>query len=188
MILNKINTKFNHLNTFSNTKNINLTNKLNVNGNISCSNITAANIYGNNIVNKSTFIINANQSITINGSTGIYKYDLDLTQYTQFFAIDANTKMRYFKISSIYSDFSKFVNVSANNYVFSQNILLTSSIANGLTFFSSYSLGSVLGEFMGNDNYWMKNSFDYITFIHGNSADINNNNKNWYIIIEDLLS
>ena len=93
--------------------------------------------------------------------------------------------MRYFKISSIYSDFSKFVSVSANSYVFSQNILLTSSLANGLTFYSSYSLGSVLGEFIGNDNYWMKNTFDYITFIHGNNADIN---KNWYIIIEDLLS
>ena len=161
----------------------NLINKLNVNGNISCT-----NIYGNNVINKSTFSINANNSIIINGSVEVFKYDLDLTKYTQFFQIDLTTKMRYFKISSIYSDFSKFTDISGSSYVFTQNILLTSSIDNGITFYSSYSLGSAIGEFIGNDNYWMKKNFNYITFIHGNNAVISSDNKKWYIIIEDLLN
>jgi hypothetical protein len=151
-------------------------------GRLSCTSISSTNI-----VSKAPFIIEASTPVSINGISGLYKYDLDLRQYTGSFTTTEGYLMRYFKISTIYSSPAKFYNNdNANSFCFSQNIMITNS--GGLTFFSPYSLGSWFGEFIGNDNYWMRNSFDYITFIHGHITNIGNPNKKWYVIIEDLLS
>jgi hypothetical protein len=140
-----------------------------------------------NLINKSPFIIDASTSIVINGISGLYKYDLDLRQYTGFFSTAEGYSIRHFKISTFYSTPSKYYNsVYANSYCFTQTITLTNS--GGLTFYSPYTLGGTFGEFIGNDNYWMRNSFNYITFIHGHITDISNSNKKWYVIIEDLIS
>ena len=161
---------------------------------LSASNITIDGnvIYGkpvlaSNLVNKTPFIINASTSVVINGVSGLYKYDLDVKKYTGTFQTAEGYLMRYFKISTMYSSPAKYYNnEDANSYCFSQNVMMTDS--GGLTFFSPYTLGSWYGEFIGNGNYWMRNSFDYITFIHGHISDISNPNKKWYVIIEDLLS
>jgi len=161
--------------------------KIKNDGTIICTNIVAGSIVGNNLVSKAPFIINASTSVSINGIGGLYKYDLDISQYTGTFTTAEGYKMRYFKISTIYSSPAKyFNNAYANSYCFSQNIMITDS--GGLTFFSPCTLGSWYGEFIYNDNYWMRNSFNYITFIHGHITDISNSNKKWYVIIEDLLS
>ena len=140
-----------------------------------------------NLINKSPFIIDASTSIVINGISGLYKYDLDLRQYTGLFSTAEGYSIRHFKISTFYSTPSKYYNsVYANSYCFTQTITLTNS--GGLTFYSPYTLGGTFGEFIGNDNYWMRNSFNYITFIHGHITDISNSNKKWYVIIEDLIS
>ena len=170
------------VNIFSETGNIGLTAS-----NITfIGNITAYNsLKAPNLINKTPIIINANTSVIINGISGLYKYDLDLKQYTGY--CQNVYKMRYFKITTIYTDPAKsYNNAEANSYCFSQNIMITDS--GGLTFFSPYTLGGWFGEFIGNNNYWMRNSFDYITFIHGHISDISNPNKKWYVIIEDLLS
>ena len=81
----------------------------------------------------------------------------------------------------MHTDPTKYYNsVYANCYCFSQNIRTTNS--GGLTFFSLYTLGGWYGEFIGNDNYWMRNSFDYITFIHGHITDISNSNKSGMLL------
>ena len=170
------------VNIFSETGNIGLTAS-----NITfIGNITAYNsLKAPNLINKTPIIINANTSVIINGISGLYKYDLDLKQYTGY--CQNVYKMRYFKITTIHTDPAKsYNNAEANSYCFSQNIMITDS--GGLTFFSPYTLGGWFGEFIGNNNYWMRNSFDYITFIHGHISDISNPNKKWYVIIEDLLN
>jgi len=172
------------INLYSQTGSIGLSaSNITIDGNLS----SAKSIKAGNLVNKTPFIINASASVVINGISGLYKYDLDLRQYTGYSSPPSGYLMRYFKITTIYTDPAKyFNNANANSYCFSQNIMITNS--GGLTFFSPYTLGSYYGEFIGNDNYWMRNSFDYITFIHGHISDISNPNKKWYVIIEDLLA
>ena len=155
-----------------------------INGNLIC---TLGKIEADNLINKLPFMINANTSVSINGVSGLYKYDLNISQYCKFTTLTEGYSMRHFKISTFYSTPSKYYNsVYANSYCFTQTITLTNS--GGLTFYSPYTLGGTFGEFIGNDNYWMRNSFDYITFIHGHITDISNSNKKWYVIIEDLIS
>ena len=59
---------------------------------------------------------------------------------------------------------------------------------NGLTMYCNDNWTNTQCEFIANDipiNYWIRNSFDYITFI--NRLSIANNRK-WYILIQDYLS
>ena len=118
--------------------NIGLTGKyISLDGNVTFGN----SIKAPNIVNKTPFIINASTSVSINGIGGLYKYDLDLRQYTGTFQTSEGYLMRYFKISTFYSSPAKYYNsVYANSYCFSQNVIITNS--GGLTFFSPYTLGS----------------------------------------------
>ena len=156
---------------------------IDVYGNITLNKVASAN----NLTLKAPLYFTVSQQATISGKT-VYKYDLDLSLYTRYFQTLEGHKVRYFKITSIYSDGSALdgSQVQAYNYVFNNTFYMTDK--SGLTMYCNDNWTNTQCEFIVNDipiNYWIRNSFDYITFI--NRLSIANNRK-WYIIIQDYLS
>lgn len=156
---------------------------IDVYGNITLNKVASAN----NLTLKAPLYFTVSQQATISGKT-VYKYDLDLSLYTRFFQTLEGHKVRYFKITSIYSDGSALdgLQLQAYNYMFSNTFYMTDK--NGLTMYCNDNWTNTQCEFIANDipiNYWIRNSFDYITFI--NRLSIANNRK-WYILIQDYLS
>jgi hypothetical protein len=69
---------------------------IDVDGNIILNKVLSAN----NLTLKAPLYFTADQEATISGKT-VYKYDLDLSQYTRFFQTLEGHKVRYFKIIKI---------------------------------------------------------------------------------------
>ena len=94
--------------------------------------------------------------------------------------------MRYFKITSIYSNpsYTSGNNLTSYMYFFTNTIYITDN--GGLTVYCNDGATDSGLNFTGNNyNYWMKNSFNYLTFINGQYAAGNNK---WYILLEDMLT
>jgi len=139
-----------------------------------------------NLVLKSTIMITADQLKTINGIS-VYKYDLDISQYTSYFQA-VGFKVRHFKITSIYSNASCLdgSNPEFTKYMFSNEYYMTDY--NGLTLACSDSWTNGQCEFISNTipiNYWIRNSFNYMTFINQLSIG---GNRTWYIMVQDYLA
>jgi hypothetical protein len=139
-----------------------------------------------NLVLKSTIMITADQQKTINGIS-VYKYDLDISQYTSYFQA-VGFKVRHFKITSIYSNASCLdgSNPEFTKYMFSNEYYMTDY--NGLTLACSDSWTNGQCEFISNTipiNYWIRNSFNYMTFINQLSIG---GNRTWYIMVQDYLA
>jgi hypothetical protein len=153
-------------------------------GNITLNKITSAI----NINKKSPIFFTANQEAIINGQT-VFKYDLDISKYTNFFQTTEGHKIRHFKLTTIYSNPTlsdgSMNNSFANNYLFDNVYYMTDY--NGLTMYCKDSWTNTRCEFINNEiiNYWIRNSFDYITFI--NRLTIADNRK-FYVLIDDYLA
>ena len=99
--------------------------------------------------------------------------------------------MRYFKITTIYSnpsilDGSYSAYGLSNSFMFSNVFYMTDY--NGLTMYCNDNWTNTQCEFIANNtpiNYWIRNSFNYLTFI--NRLTVANNHK-WYILIQDYLA
>jgi hypothetical protein len=141
----------------------------------------------NNLTLKAPLYFTVTEQTTINGKT-VFKYVLDLSLYTRYFQTLEGHKVRYFKITTIYSNPTSLdgSSVQAYNYIFNNTFYMTDY--NGLTMYCNDNWTNTQCDFIVHDipiNYWIRNSFNYITFI--NRLSIANNRK-WYIIIHDYLS
>ena len=164
-----------------NTINVGSSFSVDSNGSINIASVKSAN----NLVLKAPIIIDASQTATINGQS-VYKYDLDLRQYTKTYLTSEGYNMRYFKITTIYSNasYTSGTNGTSYMYYFYNNYYMTDS--GGLTIFCGDSATDNACNFIGNNfNYWMRNSFNYLTFINGQYAT---GNHKFYILIQDYLS
>jgi hypothetical protein len=139
-----------------------------------------------NVTIKATISITADQQKTINGIS-VYKYDLDISKYTNYFQA-VGFKVRHFKITSIYSNASYLdgSNPDFTKYMFSNEYYMTDY--NGLTLACNDSWTNGQCEFISNTiplNYWIRNSFNYMTFINQLSIG---GNRTWYIMVQDYLA
>ena len=169
--------------TFLTTPNIStpaITGGATISGNV----ISTSPIISTNLISRVPISFTANQTTTINGQS-VYKYDLNISQYTTVYNSVEGFSIRYFRISAWLAS-GGYVDGTRYNYFVEQTIMINYNSGAGIFYYSpDCKTGAGMPFTDTNKIYFIgSGSINYITFINNPNVY----NLKYYCVIQDYLA